>query len=410
VTHQTESARSPDSPGGVTTWPVAATETDVWTPSANGLYTHRERQAQTGQYQRAVIAPIASAIPGLSSDVGARVDEASAEIVRFDAELGADIAPFSAVLLRTESAASSRIERLTASARAVATAEVDERGAARNAAEIVANTRAMQLAIDHAGRLDGEAILAMHRVLMAGYPDMAGQWRHQQVWIGAGEAGPRRADYVPPRYESVPFLMDDLAMFMARDDMPVLVQAALAHAQFENVHPFADGNGRTGRALVHAVLRDKGLTIQATVPVSAGLLTDTRAYFDALTAYRAGELGPVVSMVATAAIRAIANSRELVADLRAVREEWNSAVRARRGAGLWRLADLLVRQPVVTTETITKELGILPGNIARTLRPFEDAGILVSTAGSARNSRVWRSPQVLAQLDSFADRAGRRAG
>jgi hypothetical protein len=113
-------------------------------------------------------------------------------------------------------------------------------------------------------------------------------------------------------------------------------------------------------------------------------------------------------MMATAAIRAIANSRELIADLRAVRDEWNGTVNARRGAVAWRLADLLIRQPVISTETVTRELGILPGNVARTLRPFEEAGVLVSSAGSARNSRVWRAPRVLAQLDSFADRAGRR--
>jgi Fic family protein len=408
VNHRNEDHQSSGSAADVTSWAAAGTETDVWTPSERGIYTRRERQVQTGPYKRAVLPAIASATPWLSSDISAHVDEATAEIVRFDAEMGTDIAPFSAVLLRTESAASSRIERLTASARAVATAEVDERAASRNAAEIVANTHAMQAAVDLADRLDSAAVLAMHRVLMASHLDVAGQWRRQQVWIGPGDAGPRIADYVPPRYESVPVLMDDLTGFMARNDVPVLVQAAVAHAQFENVHPFADGNGRTGRALVHAILRNKGLTVHATVPVSAGLLTDTQGYFDALTAYRGGAVTPIVSMVATAAIRAIANSRELVADLRDLRDEWNGNVKARRAAAAWRLADLLIRQPVITTETVTTELDILPGNVARTLRPFEEAGVLVSSAGSVRNSKVWRAPQVLARLDSFADRAGRR--
>jgi len=409
VKHRDEESRSSRRTSDATSWPAAGTEMEEWTPGERGIYTRRERQVQTGPYERAVMPEIASAVPSLGSDVGAHVDEATAEIVRFDAEMGSNIAPFMAVLLRSESAASSGIEHLTASARAIATAEVDERAAARNASEIVANTRAMQTAIDLADRLDSESMLATHRVLMASHPDIAGQLRRQQVWIGAGEAGPRIADYVPPRWESVPALLDDLTLFMARSDVPVLIQVALAHAQFENVHPFGDGNGRTGRALVHAMLRNKGLTIRATVPVSAGLLTDTRAYFDALTAYRAGEVAPIVTMMAAAAIRAIANSRELVADLRAVRDEWNGTVKARRGAAAWRLADLLIRQPVITTETVTSELRILPGNVARTLRPFEEAGVLVSSAGSGRNTRVWRAPQVLAQLDSFADRAGRRA-
>jgi Fic family protein len=371
------------------------------------MYTKRERQAQTGPYQRAVVSPIADAVPSVRSEVSAQVDEASAEIVRFDAEMGADIAPFAAILLRTESAASSRIERLTASARAIATAEVDA-SAARNASEIVANTRMINAAIDLADQLDVRSILEMHRVLMTHQRDIAGVWRTQQVWIGAGEAGPRIADYVPPAYESVPALMDDLVTFLARTDMPVLVQAAIAHAQFETIHPFADGNGRTGRALVHALLRNKALTTQVTIPVSAGLLIDTGAYFDALMAYRDGDVAAIVSMLAMAAVRSIANGRLLVADLRSVRARWAHVVKARRGAAAWRLADLLIRQPVVTTEAVASELDVLPNNVWRTVKPLEDAGVVVSSSGSRRNSRLWRAPEVLAHLDAFADRAGRR--
>ena len=396
------------SAAGTGPWPAAGAEEDMWTPSDQGLYTRRERQVQTGPYHRAVLPTIRHAIPSVTSEVSAHVDEATTEIARFDAELGGEIASFSAVLLRTESTASSRIEHLSASARAIATAEVDERAAPRNAAEIVANAQAMQTATDLGDRIDGAGILAMHRVLMARHPGEAGRWRDQQVWIGAGEAGPRIAEYVPPRHQSVPGLIDDLVEFMARTDMPVLVQTAIAHAQFENIHPFTDGNGRTGRVIVQAMLRSKGLTSHAPVPVSAGLLTDTQAYFGALTAYRRGEVAPIVSMMAAAAIRAIANSRELVVGLRAIRDEWKATVRVRRGAAAWRLADLLVRQPVITSGIVAKELGLLPGNVARTLRPFEEAGVLVSSAGSSRLSKVWRAPQVLAELDSFADRAGRR--
>lgn len=398
VTHQIEPAAP---------WPVAGAETADWMPSESVRYTNRERERQTGPYQRAVLPAICRAVPSLASELTAHVDEATAEIARFDAEMGSEVAPFPAVLLRAESTASSRIEHLTASARAIATAEVDERAALANAAEIVANTAAMQAAIDLGNRVDAASVLAMHRVLMARYPDMAGRWRSEQVWIGAGAAGPRIADYVAPRHESVPGLIGDLAGFMARTDMPVLVQAAIAHAQFENIHPFTDGNGRTGRVIVQALLRSKGLTTHAPVPVSAGLLTDTQAYFDALTACRAGEVAPIVSVTAAAAIRAIANGRELVEGLRAIRDEWSDTLRVRRGATAWQLADLLVRQPVITTETVMRELGIAQGNFTRTLRPFTQAGILVSSAGSARLSKVWRAPQILAELDNFTDRARR---
>jgi Fic family protein len=202
--------------------------------------------------------------------------------------------------------------------------------------------------------------------------------------------------------------MADLVRFTRRTDLPLLAQAALSHAQFETIHPFADGNGRTGRALVHAMLRAGGLTRRVTVPVSAGLLTDTRAYFDTLTAYRAGDPVPIVAMLATASFAAIANARQLVAELHDVRRGWEDTVRARRGATTWRLADLLLRQPVVDAATVARELGVSPANALRPIRPLVEAGVLTEFTGAARN-RMWQSPEVLAALDAFAVRAGRRS-
>src|SRR5262249_56504813 len=103
---------------------------------------------------------------------------------------------------------------------------------------------------------------------------------------------PHGAAFVPPHYERVPDAMRDLMSFVRRDDLPVLAHAALAHAQFETIHPFVDGNGRTGRALVHAMLRARGVTRNVTVPVSAGLLTDTDAYFAARMTHTPRDPGP----------------------------------------------------------------------------------------------------------------------
>ena len=106
------------------------------------------------------------------------------------------------------------------------------------------------------------------------------------MWIGSSSYGPHTASFVPPHHTRVAAAIDDLVRFIRRDDLPVLAQAALAHAQFETIHPFPHGNRRTGRALVHCLLRGKLLTRRVIVPVSAGLLTDTDSYFDALAAYR----------------------------------------------------------------------------------------------------------------------------
>src|ERR1700712_2801977 len=131
-------------------------------------------------------------------------------------------------------------------------------------------------------------------------PEIAGRWRAEQVWIGGDSFGPHGAAFIPPHHDHVPAPMADLVEFTRAADLPLLSQAALAHAQFETIHPFPDGNGRTGRALIHAMLRSHGLTRNVTVPVSAGLLTDTVGYFEALTAYRSGEPAEIVEKLANA--------------------------------------------------------------------------------------------------------------
>ena len=179
----------------------------------------------------------------------------------------------------------------------------------------------------------------------AHWPDIAGRWREQQVWIGGSRFGPREADFIPPHHDRVPAAMADLAAFMARPDLPVLTQAAIAHAQLETIHPFPDGNGRVGRALVHALLKAGGLARSVTVPVSAGLLGDTGTYFAALTAYRAGDPELIVKVMAEATFPAIGNGRHLAADLKAARTRWSDLITARRGAAAHRLADLLIQHP-----------------------------------------------------------------
>ncbi len=266
----------------------------------------------------------------------------------------------------------------------------------------------MTAAVELAARIDGDAILAMHLALLERtQPKIAGRWRDEQVWIGGQAIGPHEALFVPPHHRHVAGAIDDLLTYIARDDVPVLTHAAVAHAQFETIHPFVDGNGRTGRALLHAQLRNKGLTRNVTVPVSAGLLADTGTYFDALTAYRAGDPVPIVERLASASFAAIDNGRRLVADLHAVRADWQGRLRLRRDATAWRALDVLLRHPVVDARLFASELGVAPQNTYRALEPLAAAEIVVEFTDKKRN-QLWRAPDVLVALDAFAARAGRR--
>ncbi|WP_019932814.1 Fic family protein [Nocardia sp. BMG111209] len=350
-----------------------------------------------------LIAPQRVALP---SAVLAAAEEASIDIARFDAEAGAMVAPFGAILLRSESTSSSRIENLTSGAKAIALAELGATDQ-RNAVEIIGNVHAMQTAIDRSGTLDEDLVLAMHAALMTGHEPDAGEWRTQQVWIGGDTFGPHGAEFVPPHHDRVPAAMADLMAFARRDDIPILVHAALAHAQFETVHPFTDGNGRTGRALIHSMLRTRQLTRNVTVPIAAGLLTDVATYFAALTAYRNGDPVPIVTRLTEATFAALTNARLLVAEVTEIRQEWAETVNARPQAAAWQIADLALRLPVLDAETIARELDLAASNAVRALGPLVAAGVLTEFTGMRRN-RMWQAREILDALDAFAARAGRR--
>ena len=391
--------------GMSTPWPAVEYEERAWSSSLD--VPRRWQSTFSGPYRAAVVPEISRLDLVLPASTVALVDEATAELARFDAEMGIEIAPFGSILLRSESAASSRIENLTASAKAVALAELGDTSR-RNAAEIVANATAMQAAIELADRLDAPAILAMHAALLGQHdPKIAGRWRDAQVWIGSSNYGPHTASFVPPHHSRVPAAIDDLVKFMRRDDLAVLPQAALAHAQFETIHPFPDGNGRTGRALVHCLLRGKRLTRQVTVPVSAGLLTDTDRYFDALTAFRSGDIQPIVERFAEASFDSVINGRRLVTELRAIREAWSAAITSRRQATVWRVLDVVLQHPVLDNGLVQRELGVSVMGADAAITELVGIGALEEITGGRRNRR-YAAVQVLAALDAFAERAGRR--
>jgi Fic family protein len=266
----------------------------------------------------------------------------------------------------------------------------------------------MTTALNLGDEVTPESILEVQRVLLQdSQPDAAGAWRREQVWIGTSSVSPHHASYVPPRWEAVPSAIRDLCEFAARGDMPVLVQAAITHAQFETIHPFVDGNGRTGRVLMHTVLRRRGLVRHATVPISAGLLRDTASYVGALTSYRHGDVDQLVRLVCDAALTAIGNGRQLASDISGLRTEWLGLVQGREGSAPRRLVDQLFAQPVVNAEYVQDTLQVSDVTALRAISELEQAGVLTALSSGRRN-RVWQASGALKAIDAFADRAGRR--
>jgi Fic family protein len=387
-------------------WPALGYESRPWDADHDRSSSRRVALAARGPYQAAVPALIQDLDIPLGSVDLAATDDATVAFTRFDTEVGLIAAPFSAILLRSESASSSEIENLTSGARAIALAELGH-GGSPNAKLIVANVHAMEAAIDLADDLDTQSIIAMQEVLLRdSSPDLTGAFRSSQVWIGGGPISPHNASYVAPHHERVPALMEDLMVFARRTDLPILAQVAIAHAQFETIHPFGDGNGRTGRSLVQSMLRRSGVTRNVTVPVSAGLLQDTKTYFAALTAYRDGRIEPIIEVFTEASFAAVDNGRQLISDLTRVRSEWEATTSARAGSAGSRLLDILGRQPVIDVRAAAAELHVAEQNAQVAIDRLVGDGILVQIGSSQRN-RTWQAPPVLAALDDFAKRAKR---
>ncbi len=387
-------------------WPRLEWESQVWLPTS-GWGVDAEFGSGGEPYRSSVPPAIATLTPEPDTEANEVAEAAVQELSRFDAELGPRVAGFAPVLLRSEAASSSQIENLTASARAIFSAELGSKGS-RNAELIAANTRAIQAAIDLSDALSPAALAEMHRVLMGDQTrHTPGEWRREAVWIGTKSNSPIGAEFVAPHFARVPALIGDVVAFSARRDIPALTSTAISHAQFETIHPFTDGNGRTGRAFSQALLRHRGVTRNVAVPVSAGLLADVDGYHRALTSYRAGDVSPIVLAFGEASLRAVTNARELVAEIDAIKEGWREQLNARRSSNAWALLDVIAQRPVIDSATAAAALGVKQPNVYPPLQALTDAGILKSKA-EHRSGPFWRSDQVLGAIDRFAQRAGRR--
>jgi len=277
-----------------------------------------------------------------------------------------------------------------------------------DASVIVDNMRAMIDAIGEGGLLTADRIANIQRTLLQDHaPHLVG-WRHEPVWIGGGGSTPLTADYVAPDHSRIRAAIDDLVEFSARGDLPVLPQVAIAHAQFETIHPFADGNGRTGRVLAQLLLRSSGLTRAATVPISGGLLVERDRYFAALDAYRSGDAAPIIGQFVHAALHAVQQGRRLTDQLTELRDQWAHSITVRPDSAAWRVLDLLIARPVLDAKTIAEHLNIDPTGVRRPMKALVDAGIVTADQHYKSHKYLYRAPAVLQVLDDYSAGFGRR--
>lgn len=357
----------------------------------------------------------------LDGDVAADIADAEAAIATLNAEATGlvDTEALARILLRAESVASSRIEGLQISARRLLHAEAArsalEPPSDVTASEVLGNIDAMLYGIEQIG-LDGEItvelLLEIHRRLLSGtrLHEYAGHFRERQNWIGGSDYNPCSADYVPPPPEVVAELVEDLCAFTNNDHLPAVAQAAIAHAQFETIHPFVDGNGRTGRAVIHLVLRRRGLALRVLPPVSLVLATLAKDYVGGLTASR--YLGPSSSPEATTGIntwlatfasacsRSVADATEFELRTTVLQAQWRERLgRIRANSATDLLLQRLPGAPVLTAESAATLLDrtFKPANDA--IKRLVDADVLRQITIGRRN-RAYEAPDI---IQAFTD-------
>lgn len=401
-------------------WPRVTWQRRDWLWDPEGP---RPRRAEVDfcEFDAAVPPAIAgrAVVPG--PEASAVLESAHAAIDVLDRATTVDLTALAGALLRSESVASSKIENLRTSQRDLGLALIGPRATLHGlpvrtaAAQVAANVQAMQVATQTtSGGLDLDDVLGIHRTLLddgVGATDdaaWAGHLRTMQNWIGGSDRSPQGALFVPPPPGLVGPLMHDLIAFCNRDDLDPLAQAAVAHAQFETIHPFTDGNGRTGRALVHVLLRRRALVTRTVLPVSTVLLADVDGYFAGLDDYRQGRLDRWLARFAAAASMAASAGLRLAGELAETRGQWWRAVQPRRGSAVAAVLEQLLLQPVVDItrlRTITGE--VADKNLYRAVDRLVAAGVLSEISGAGRN-RVWAALDVLDLLEQFEGDLGRR--
>ncbi len=363
-------------------------------------------------YEAFVPRPLAGDAPRLDASLAGVISDAEAKIVALNAAPRATLAPLARLLLRTESIASSKIEGMQADARSLARAEAKlETGgrAGPETLEMLANIDAMQLAIEQASaehELSLEQILAIHRALLERTPRFAGagKLRTGQNWIGGNDYNPCGADYVPPPPEYLADLLGDLIAFCAEETLPPLVQAAVAHAQFETVHPFDDGNGRTGRALVQVILRRRGIAPSYVPPISVVLARDRAAYIRGLTAFREERDAEWLTLFAVAAARAADLAGRYLAGVVALEERWRERLsatgRPRADSATWAVIDVLPAHPIITSPVAVAATGRSKPQVDLAIRRLSEAGVL-DPLSDARRNRSWEATGLLDLLNAI---------
>ena len=357
------------------------------------------------EYQAALPLLIAERSVAVPDDLSARISALLVEMARFDVELGQRADNVPTMLLRSESSASSQIDRLTSTAQSVALAELYPK-ASSDARLVVANMIATQRALELPAGLSLEGIVEIHDLLLDNSHlenqtnSAFEKLRQTPVWLGGTSFTPHTALFVPPAFQHVPEYMADLIEFGTRSDLNPVVKAAILYAQFQTVHPFLTANGQTGRALIHHIFRAEGVLSSTLIPVSVGFLHNIDSLINALQSYREGDPLVIIEELVSALELALFVSRVTETSIESLLEDWDSLVGHRKGSKIRQLPKTLVKQPVVNSAYLADSLGVTQRTATTLILRACEYGML-RHMGKRQRGDFYQSDAIINVLDEI---------
>lgn len=401
---------------------------ETWVPEQT--YGMARRDRLPCDYEAYVPDPLAGREFAIDGAVAADIADAERAVQELNGEVTglADTEAMARLLLRAESVASSKIEGLEIGGRRLLKAQLatqlDLDPSDLGATEVLNNIEVMRRMVDLATSqsLTPELLLESHTLLMRGtrMEAHAGAFRDRQNWIGGSEFNPCSAEFVPPPPGLVENLVEDLCEFCLRDDLSPVAQAAIAHSRFETIHPFFDGNGRIGRAIIHAVLRRRRLAPRFVPPISLVLATRSRDYVRGLGATR--YLGPADSrearagenlwlgIFAAATTRAVGDARAYDERVGRVQAGWRRRLgRVRKNSAVDRLVEALPAAPIVTVRTAANLIDRTGQAVNEAIPRLLDAGVLKQTTIGRRN-RAFEAPDLIDEFNALERQLASPAG
>jgi Fic family protein len=386
-----------------------------WAPNSSGQTRADQRGCDYDAY-------LPDALAGqrlrLDGEVASEVAQAETAIASLDRSAVAltNLDALARILLRAEAVASSRIEGLSVGARKLLRADAArEQGDPSHdptVSEVLNNIDAATYALGTTGPVTPGLLLEVHSRLLGGtlQAKHAGRWRTEQNWLGGSDYNPCAAEFVPPPWERVEGLIDDLCQFLAGAQLPTVALAAVAHAQFETIHPFADVNGRTGRVLISTILQRFGLAERVIPPVSLVLATLSREYVGGLTTYRHAAkpgspeahdaLNEWVGWFARVCLRAVEDAKAFEQTVSEIQAKWRKAAApVRRNSATDLLLDRLPGTPIIGGRAAAKLLGRSFPAANQAIQNLVSAGVLRQVTIGRRN-RAYEAPAI---IDAFTD-------